>query len=81
MARRSTRQRLATEADLLFLTQDTEFADLAATVMIFRVPQAIPITRRVELWEHAVDDFLHPIPERLFEVLGDGRVVAWDFRP
>ncbi|MGI8810142.1 MAG: DUF5615 family PIN-like protein [Acidimicrobiales bacterium] len=80
------RQRLAAEADLLFLTQDTEFADLApdivATVMISRVPQAIPITRRVELWEHAIDDFLqHPIPGRLFEVLGDGRVVAWDFRP
>jgi hypothetical protein len=70
----------------LFLTQDTEFADLApdivATVMISRVPQAIPITRRVELWEHAIDGFLlHPIPGRLFEVLGDGRVVAWDFRP
>lgn len=69
----------------MFLTQDNESADLAphivATVLIFRVPQAIPITRRVELWEHAVDDFLHPIPGRLFEVLGDGRVVAWDFRP
>ncbi|MGH9021704.1 MAG: DUF5615 family PIN-like protein [Acidimicrobiia bacterium] len=41
------RRRLATEADLVFLTQDTEFAeltpDIVATVMISRVPQAIPI--------------------------------------
>ncbi len=80
------RQRLATESDLLFLTQDTEFAELTsntvATVMISRVPQAIPIARRVALWEQAIADFLqHPVPGRLFEVLGDGRVVAWDIQP
>ncbi len=73
------------EADLLFLTQDTEFADLpadtAATVMSSRVPQFIPIARRVDLWLHAVDDFLqHPRPGRLFEVFPDGRVVGWEIR-
>lgn len=77
------RRRLATEADLLFLTQDTEFAELpaatAAIVMISRVPQAVPILRRVELWLHAIEDFLrHPSPGRLFEVLPDGRVVGWE---
>lgn len=76
------RRRLAVEADLVFLTQDTEFAELpeatAATVMISRVPQAIPIAERVEVWLQAMGGFLvHPIPGRLFEVLADGRVVVW----
>ena len=76
------RLRLAVEADLLFLTQDTEFADLSsatvATVMISRVPQAIPIAQRVDLWLHAIDDFArHLPPGRLFEILPDGKVVAW----
>ena len=79
------RLRLIPEADLLFLTQDTEFAELpadtAATVMISRVPQSIPIARRVELWLHAIADFLqHPAPGKLFEVLPEGRVVGWEVR-
>jgi hypothetical protein len=79
------RRRLANEADLVFLTQDAEFAELppdtAATVLISRVPQALPLARRVELWLHAIDDFLqHPIPGRLFEVLAAGQVVAWRTR-
>ncbi|MHB1510879.1 MAG: hypothetical protein ACYCST_16430 [Acidimicrobiales bacterium] len=33
---------------------------------------------RVDVWLHAIDDFLeHPIPGRLFEVLANRRVVAW----
>jgi len=73
------RRRLAAEADLVFLTQDTEFAELpagtAATVMISRVPQAIPIARRVELWLQAIDEVLRlPSPEKLLEVFPDGRV-------
>jgi hypothetical protein len=76
------RRRLAVEADLAFLTQDTEFAELPAatmaTIMISRVPQAIPIAERVDMWLHAIDDFLeHPIPGRLFEILANGQVVAW----
>ncbi len=76
------RRRLAVEADLVFLTQDTEFAELAretvATVMISRVPQAMPIAERVELWIQAIDDFVQrPVPEKLFEVLPDGRVQPW----
>ena len=79
------RLRLAVEADLLFLTQDTEFAELpadtAGTVVISRVPQAVPIARRVELWEAALDDFLQHRPAgRLFEVLADGQIVGWDIR-
>jgi len=79
------RRRLAIETDLVFLTQDTEFAELpataAATVIISRVPQGIPIARRVELWLHAMDDFFqHPGPGKLFEVLPEGRVVGWEIR-
>jgi len=74
-------RRLVVQA-LVFLTQDTEFAELpsstAATVMISRVPQAIPIARRVELWLQALDDVLQfPTHEKLFEALSDGRVEAW----
>lgn len=76
------RLRLAVEADLLFLTQDTEFADLpsatAATVMISRVPQAILTAQRVDLWLHAIDYYgRHSHPGQLFEILPDGKVVAW----
>jgi len=76
---------LAVEADLLFLTHDTEFAELpadtAATVLISRVPQAFPIARRVELWEAALDGFLqHPPAGRLFDILADGQVVGWEIR-
>ena len=76
------RLRLAVEANLLFLTQDTEFAELpAATVLISRVPQAFPIARRVELWEAALDGFLQHRPSGwLFEVLADGQVVGWEMR-
>lgn len=76
------RRRLTAEADLLFLTQDVEFADLppdaAATIVISRVPQAIPIAERVELWLHGIEE-LHqrPIRGQLFEILPDGRVVPW----
>ena len=79
------RQRLAVEPDLLFLTQDVEFADrpaqTAATVMISRVPQSIPIAQRVEVWLHAIGAFLDdPSPGTLFELLPDGRVVEWEIR-
>ncbi len=79
------RLRLAVEADLIFLTHDTEFAELpadtASTVMISRVPQAVPIARRVELWEAALDGFLqHPPAGRLFDILADGQVVGWEIR-
>ena len=79
------RQRLAVEPDLLFLTQDTEFAELpadtAATVLISRVPQAFPIVGQVELWEAALEGFLqHRPPGRLFDILADGQVVGWEIR-
>jgi hypothetical protein len=79
------RRRLAVEAELLFLTQDTEFADLAsetaATVMISRVPQSIPIAQRVEVWWHAVSAFLEqPSAGKLLELLPDGQVVEWEVR-
>lgn len=79
------RLRLAAEPDLLFLTQDTEFANLpseiAATVMISRVPQSLPIAERVEVWSHAISAFLEqPSAGKLFELLPDGQVVEWEVR-
>jgi len=74
------RQRLASER-LLFLTQDTEFADMPeeflATVIISRVPQNLPIQRRVEIWAKAIEDFLTRKPTgKLFELLDSGEVAA-----
>ncbi len=41
----------------------------------------MPIARRVELWEAALDGFLQHRPAgRLFEVLADGQVVGWEMR-
>jgi len=74
------RQRLASER-LLFLTQDTEFADIPeeflATVIISRVSQNLPIQRRVEIWAKAIEDFLTRKPTgKLFELLDSGEVAA-----
>lgn len=78
------RQRLTSE-DLLFLTQDTEFGDMPeefrATVIISRVPQNLPIRRRVEIWAKAIEDFLKRKPNgKLFELLKTGEVMSWDIR-
>ena len=78
------RLRLANEPDLVFLTQDTEFAerpaDTVATVMISRVPRPSRSPGASSCGLHVIDDFLrHPVPGQLFEVLPDGRVVGWEF--
>jgi len=75
------RQRLL-EEDLVFLTHDTEFEDLPSTfrsqVVISRVPQSLPIGRRVEIWFTAHGPFLdRPPAGRLFELLVSGEIVAW----
>ena len=75
------RSRLAKEEHLVFLTQDSEFEQLAsgtiATVIISRISQAWPIAKRVELWMKALDAFeARSLGERLFELLETGEVVA-----
>ena len=74
------RQRLASER-LLFLTQDTEFADIPdeflATVIISRVPQSLPIQRRVDIWAKAIEGFLTRKPSgKRFELLDSGEIAA-----
>ena len=75
------RQRLVEEPDLVFVTQDTEFEELAlnttAAVIISRVPQHLRIADRVELWGRAIDAFVRDAPAgRLFELLANGVLVA-----
>jgi hypothetical protein len=75
--------RLAAEPDLVFLTQDDDFAALipkdGGSVLISRVPQSLPIRSRVDLWTQALEAFLAaPPPGRLFELLADGEIVAWE---
>lgn len=59
------RQRLAAE-ELVFLTNDTEFEDLAADyraqVIISRLPQRLPISQRVEIWLKGLQAFFERKP-------------------
>lgn len=68
--------------ELLFLTQDEEFMDLPpkcrATIVVSRVSQSRPILERVELWLHAIHEYLNERPEvKLFEILDSGELVPW----
>ena len=79
------RERLRQEADLVFLTQDTEFEELAAgvagTVVISRVPQALPLGDRLEVWQSALERFLiERPPGRLFELVPPGEMVPLEVR-
>lgn len=81
----AVRERLAKEA-LVFLTNDTEFEQLAgdirAQVIISRLPQRLPTSQRVEIWLQALEAFLRRKPEgRLFDLMPDGEIVAWEIRP
>jgi hypothetical protein len=75
------RQRLMAE-ELVFLTNDTEFedhpADYRAQVVISRVPQRLPTTRRVEIWFGALEGFLKAKPAgRLFDLHENGEITEW----
>lgn len=76
------RARLTAEA-LVFLTHDEEFGDIPADfrsqVIISSVPQRLPIRERVEIWVAALAKFEErQPPERLFEILPSGELVAWE---
>jgi hypothetical protein len=78
------RQRLMAE-ELVFLTNDTEFenlpADYRAQVVISRVPQRLPTSRRVEIWFGALEGFLKAKPAgRLFDLYETGQILAWEIR-
>ena len=73
IADREIIQRLASEADLVLLTQDKDFESVriarAGKVIISRVPQRLPIERRVEIWLTALESFQRGEPEgTLFEL-------------
>jgi len=78
------RQRLL-EEDIVFLTHDMEFEDLPPTirsqVVISRVPQSLPIGRRVEICFAARGPFLDSPPAgRLFELLDSGEIASCKVR-
>lgn len=63
--------------ELLFLTQDEDFADAApdceASIIWSRVSQSMAIDRRVEIWHCAVNQFLSKKwSENFFELYDDG---------
>lgn len=78
------RQRLASE-ELVFLTNDTEFEELAgdcrAQVIISRLPQRLPTSQRVEIWLKALEAFFARMPEgKLFDLMPEGEILAWEIR-
>ena len=75
------RKRLERE-EILFLTQDMEFEDVAGNipgvVIISRVRQDLPIQRRVDIWFNALQEFMVRQPiEKLFDLLEGGRIIPW----
>lgn len=78
------RKRLTTE-DIVLLTQDTEFEDVASgyrgQVIISRIRQNLPIQQRVDIWFEALQHFMtHPRNEKLFDLLERGQVVPSQVR-
>ena len=79
------RERLAKET-LVFLTNDAEFEQLAddirSQVIISRLPQRLPTAQRVDIWMKGLETFLERKPEgRLFDLMPNGEIVAWEIRP
>jgi Domain of unknown function (DUF5615) len=78
---RRIRERLV-EKDLLFLTQDEDFLfdePTEALVVLSRVRQARSLAERVEIWRRAILDLRqNPRPQRRFELMDDGSLVAWE---
>lgn len=71
-------ERLRAEDDLVLLTQDADFESLSldgGRVIISRVPQAMPIERRVAVWSAALERFMEQPPggER-FEIVPSGEL-------
>jgi hypothetical protein len=78
---RRIRERLV-EKHLLFLTQDEDFLldePTEALVVVSRVRQARRLAERVEVWRTAILYLTqNPRPERRFELMDDGSLVAWE---
>jgi predicted nuclease of predicted toxin-antitoxin system len=75
--------RLTSEPGLVFLTQDEDFAEIPSTVagqvVISRVRQERTVAERIELWTAALASLRRDKrPERLLDLLDDGRILAWE---
>jgi len=72
------------ERNLLFLSQDEDFLldePTEALVVVSRVRQARRLAERVKIWRRAILDLTRtPRPERRFELMDDGSLVAWEQR-
>lgn len=73
-------ERVHSDADLIFLTQDSDFhsvsASAAGRVVISRVRQSRPLSERIEIWAAALEALRRESrPERLFDLLDDGTLV------
>jgi hypothetical protein len=76
------RDRISKES-IVFLTQDSEFEKMPGghqgLILISRVKQSLPIQERTEIWFTAVERFMTERPPgKLFELLENGEVVAWE---
>jgi hypothetical protein len=73
------------DKDVLFLTHDDDFLfdrPTEATVVLSRVRQARRLAERVDVWRLAVLDLIgNPRPERRFELMDDGYLLAWGEGP
>lgn len=73
------------ETDVLFLTHDEDFLFdrlSEATVVVSRVRQSRRLADRIDVWRRAVLDlFQNPRAERRFELMDDGRLLAWEEGP
>lgn len=72
-------------ANTVLLTQDAEFLDVPLAphefIIVSRVPQVLPLPRRIELWVSAAREYVQTKPrEQLFEILPDGRLLPWEIR-
>jgi len=81
---RHIRERLF-EKDVLFLTHDEDVLfdrPTEAMVVLSRVRQSRRLVERVDVWRRAVLDLIrNPRPERRFELMDDGYLLAWEEGP
>jgi hypothetical protein len=73
------------EKDVLFMTHDEAFLfdrPTEATIVLSRVRQSPRLVERVDVWRRAVLDLIrNPRPERRFELIDDGYLLAWEEGP
>jgi predicted nuclease of predicted toxin-antitoxin system len=77
-------QKRLREESLLFLTQDTDFANISglhsSIIIISHVRQNLPIKKRIEIWFSAIEKFLVDKPTgELFDLLDSGELIPIEF--